>query len=121
MRRRAVMNMNFGLTRWLTEQTRPSRWRQASKDCKKQDGHCRVCRIKKNLEAHDVGPYHLYERPYAISYDEWRNNMVTLCRIAGLGCHIQHGHCGDPNGLMYNYRIREIVFAVECRLDGCVS
>jgi len=103
----------MGILRAIVEWRRPQAWKQASQKCKQDHPVCQFCGLARDLEAHDVLPYHLWPNPKSVTYQEWYANMITLCRVKGWGCHILHGHCGDSNGLRYNPQIRQQADAAE--------
>ena len=106
------------LRRWLTvERKRPSVWRDASKDWKRDHPLCAICAGKKDLEAHDVLPYHLIPEPESKTRDFWYGNFITLC----FHDHRAMGHCADPKCDRYNPRVREIASTVENFRGYCTS
>lgn len=98
-----------GLRRLLLEARRPAAWRKASRDWKRSHPLCAVCGLKKPVEAHDVTPYHLVVDADAKPYEFWIRNFITLCRHD----HRRLAHCGDPQCLSYNPRIRSLAETVS--------
>ena len=104
--------------RWLTvERKRPNVWRRASKDWKRDHPTCAICTGKKDLEAHDVLPYHLIPDAGSKTRDFWYGNFITLC------CHDHRslGHCADPKCDTCNPKITEMANAVENLRGHCTS
>jgi hypothetical protein len=96
--------------RWLlVERKRPRVWRDAARDWKRDHPICALCTGNKELEAHDVQPYHLIPDPESKTRDFWYGNFITLC----FHDHRAIGHCADPKCILYNPKIREIASTVE--------
>lgn len=107
--------MFYKLKRLIVEARRPQAWRRAARDYKRRHPFCAVCQTRKDLEIHDVLPYHLVEDPEGKSYEWWLTNFITLCHHD----HHRLAHCGDPTWLSYNPRIRELAYAVTSFKKFC--
>jgi hypothetical protein len=114
---RLKISLRARLASFVNDRTKE--WNQAAINSKKAHPFCEICLTKKNVESHDVLPYHLLTDAQKHDYSWLLKNLMSLCRIGGIGCHISFGHCGDGNGLKYNLKIRDLAkavrkFAVNC-------
>ncbi len=104
--------------RFLETASRTKEWGAASRDYKRKVPFCEFCRLDKTLEAHDLTPYHLLSESEKHDYSFLILNLITLCHHD----HRQQAHCGDPNCLLFNTRIRDLArYVVDNRHEYCVS
>ena len=99
------------LRRFIIESKRPTAWKQASRWYKHDHPACEMCGDSKQLEAHDIYPFHKWPFPDKVSYDEWYLNLISLCHTD----HRRHAHCRDPDCMLYQPAIREIAMFIRER------
>jgi hypothetical protein len=70
------------------------------------------------LEAHDAEiPYHLMTHDQQNDEQFIYDNLLILHWFE----HRRHGHCGDPNCLKYNPRIRELAAYMMAARRACAT
>lgn len=103
--------MFFSLRRWLEARKRVKNWQTARDQYRRAHDRCAFCEALKQLEVHDVLPYHCIKDPSGKSVEYWLANFCVLCHHD----HRMQGHSGDPEVLLYNPLIRELARAVTDR------
>jgi hypothetical protein len=103
------------VSRWFQTRGRTSAWNKADHDYRAAHSTCEMCNIGKQIEAHDVLPYHTLNDIQKNDYNFLMTNLISLCHQE----HRQIAHCGDPKCLKYNNKIREIARTVESYRQYC--
>lgn len=119
----------YGLARTLFGSGRTPAWDRAEKDYHTAHTTCEMCGVKggplggldgapgiqTQLEAHDVHPYHLLTPEQQNDYNFIMSNFIMLHHLE----HHRIAHCGDPNCLQFNPKIRVTAAVVLAARTAC--
>lgn len=121
-----------GIMRRLFGSGRTPAWDKADADYHKKQLTCEMCGGKAgpigapfdtqvnnstHLESHDVQPYHLLTSAQQNDYNFLMSNFIMLHWPE----HRRIAHCGDPNCLSYNPKIRQIAASVLAARSSCTN
>lgn len=85
---------------------RSPKWPALERQVVKEEGECRVCGTKRDLQVHHVRPYHLFPALELV-----RSNLMTLCRRD----HFFVGHLADWKAWNPDVRADAVAWAGKLR------